>query len=77
MLACRIGDASGVLGLAKARSSPFCRIDLIELRAMPRLVSEPSDDVTVSLVPNDYKTGLAMENCGSAASAQAMLDWSA
>jgi hypothetical protein len=28
MLACRIGGASGVLGLAKARSSPFCRIDL-------------------------------------------------
>jgi hypothetical protein len=26
---------------------------------MPRLVSEPSDDVTVYLVLNDYKTGLA------------------
>ena len=26
---------------------------------MPRLVSEPADDVTVYLVLNDYKTGLA------------------
>jgi hypothetical protein len=26
---------------------------------MPRLVSDPSDDVTVYLVLNDYKTGLA------------------